>query len=245
MERLAVLFDLDGVISDTAYTHAMAWKSIFEKFLNQNSLPFPLKFEASDYLHYLDGKARFTGIQSFLESKNIKLSVGQPEDKGLDTIHGIGNAKNALYLDMLLRNGVHIFDDALRLINILQESGLSLGLASASKNAENILEKGGIKDRFEFVMDGRVAELYQIKPKPHPDFYKNAANFLGYRAQNCIVIEDAISGVIAAKRAGVKIVIGIDRQSNGIGLLKNGADLIVSSLDEIDVKFFTTKKLFN
>ena len=115
MERLAVLFDLDGVISDTAYTHAMAWKSIFEKFLNQNSLPFPLKFEASDYLHYLDGKARFTGIQSFLESKNIKLSVGQPEDKGLDTIHGIGNAKNALYLDMLLRNGVHIFDDALLL----------------------------------------------------------------------------------------------------------------------------------
>ena len=241
MQRLAVLFDLDGVISDTASAHAMAWKAIFEEFLGQNYLSSPAIFEPSDYISYLDGKARITGIKSFLESRNITLSTGQPEDEGLDTIHGIGNAKNAFFNDILSRCGVHIFEDAIRLIDSLQELGLKLGLASASKNAKKILGQGGLKDCFQSIMDGIVAEKYDIKSKPHPDFYLYAAKILGYEPQNCIVLEDAISGVISAREAGIKTVIGIARQSDGVELRENGADVIVSSLDELDFEIFSVK----
>ena len=238
MQKFAVLFDLDGVISDTASAHAIAWKAIFEEFLSQDYLSTTVKFEPRDYTYYLDGKDRIAGIKSFLESRKITLSIGQREDTGLNTIHGIGNSKNVYFNKLLTTYGVHIFEDAKRLIDNLQGFGLKLGLASASKNAENILVKGGLQDCFQSILDGSVAENFGIKPKPHPDFYIYAAKFVGHAPQNCIVIEDAISGIISAREAGIKTVIGIARQSDGVELRKSGADLVVSSLDDLDIEIF-------
>jgi len=238
MQRLAVLFDLDGVISDTASAHAMAWKAIFEEFLAQDYLSSKAIFEPRDYIYYIDGKDRLAGIESFLESRNITLPTGHPEDTGLNTIRGIGNSKNIYFNKLLTKYGVHIFEDAKRLIYSLQGLGLKLGLASASKNAKTILVEGGLKDCFQLIFDGSVAEKIGIRSKPHGDFYIHAANFVGHTPQNCIVIEDAISGVISAREAGIKTVIGIARQSDGIELGNSGADIVVSSLDELDIEIF-------
>lgn len=234
MSPLVVLFDLDGVISDTASVHAKAWKAVFDDVLTIDGRRYAPFAEPEDYLRYLDGKTRLAGIEDFLRSRAIDLPLGVANAAGIDSIHGIGNTKNAVFRNLLATNGVTIFADALRLIEMLQTVGADIGLASSSKNARLVLEKAGLTGCFKSILDGLVAEEYGVASKPHPDFYRHAASLLGRSPKQCVVIEDAISGVVSAKQAGTGLVIGIARHGDGQSLRANGADMVLSSLDELD-----------
>lgn len=234
MPPLAVLFDLDGVISDTASVHAKAWKAVFDEVLTIDRRRYAPFAEPEDYLRYLDGKTRLAGIEDFLRSRAIDLPLGGADALGIDSIHGIGNTKNAIFRDLLDTSGVTIFNDALRLLETLRAAGSDIGLASSSKNARVVLEKAGLTGCFKSILDGLVAEENGVASKPHPAFYRYAAGLLGRSPERCIVIEDAISGVVSAKRAGTGLVIGISRHGDGQVLRANGADMVVSSLDELD-----------
>lgn len=230
---LAVLFDLDGVISDTASVHAKAWKMVFDLVLANTQHTF-VPFDEMDYLRYVDGKSRLVGITDFLRSRDIELHQGVVDDSGIETIHGIGNTKNTVFCDILELDGVTIFEDALRAIDTLRSNGADIGLASSSKNARVVLDKAGLTRNFKSIFDGKVAENDGVASKPDAAFYRHAATLLGQPPRKCIVLEDAISGVVSAKLAGAGLVIGLCRNGNEDALATNGADLIVSSLDELE-----------
>lgn len=234
---LAVLFDLDGVISDTAVTHAQAWKIVFDQALLVNkkgSLPFD---KERDYLRYVDGKSRQAGIADFLASRGIIFPLGEFSDDGINSIQGIGNRKNTIFRDLLEKNGVKIFPDALRAIQKLRASGVELGLASSSKNARNILDMVGLSVQFKSILDGVVAEASGVASKPDPDFYRFAADLLGFHPSDCIIFEDAISGVVSAKQAGAGYIVGVARRGNENELKEYGADLVLTTLDELNDRF--------
>lgn len=235
MQRPAALFDLDGVISDTASVHARAWRIAFDQALarlGHTGRPFDEKI---DYFLHVDGKMRQAGIEDFLASRGIALPLGDGAQGGLDTVNGIGNTKNAIFRDLIARDGVEIFEDALRLIDRLSQAGFELGIASSSKNARTVLERAGLIARFGVIMDGLVAEKEQVKSKPSPQFYQHAAAMFGRRPDECVVVEDALSGIASAKQAGIKLVVGIARGDSGTALRASGADIVVSSLDDVVV----------
>ena len=235
MTDFAILFDLDGVISDTAATHAKAWKKVFNMLIAKRDLNEPPFSVPSDYLHYLDGKTRLVGIESFLHSRNIELPLGEATDTSLETVRGIGNRKNKLFQDILVEEGVKIFEDALNIITNLRDAGAAIGIASSSKNAKIVLENGQIASYFRSITDGLVAEENNVASKPSPEFYRYAAAHIGFAPSRCIVIEDAISGVVSAKEAGIGAVIGIARNGDLHKLEECGADLVVESMNDISV----------
>ena len=238
MNYFSVLFDLDGVISDTTTAHIKAWNTVLRKTIevhNKSHMPF---LPAKDYPQYLDGKTRKAGIESFLKSRGIILPLGGTIDEGFNTVLGIRNEKNTLFRKLLKLDGLSIFEDSVRLMERLGILGVYMGLASSSKNARAILDQSGLTYRFKSIMDGMIAEKYNIASKPDPAFYLYAAELLGKSPQECIVLEDAISGVISAQRAGIKTVIGVARQNNANVLRDNGADITVLSLDELDIDIF-------
>ena len=238
MNFFSVLFDLDGVISDTTTVHTKAWNTVLQKTIevhNKSYMPF---LAAKDYPEYLDGKTRKAGIESFLKSRGIKLPLGKTVDKGFDSVLGISNEKNTLFGKLLKLDGLSIFEDSLRLMERLETIGAYMGIASSSKNARAILDQSDLTSRFNSIMDGVIAEKYKIASKPDPAFYLYAAELLGRSPRECIVLEDAISGVVSAQRAGIKTVVGVARQNNANVLRDNGADITVSSLDELDIDFF-------
>lgn len=238
MPRLATLFDLDGVITDTASVHAKAWRIVFDEALKRLGVTDRLFDEQVDYALHVDGKMRSKGIEAFLASRNITLSLGAADRDDLNTVYGIGNTKNALFRDLIAKGGVRIFDDARRLIAKLRDSDFELGIASSSKNARLVLEMSGLLDSFTIVMDGLVAERSGVSSKPSPQFYRHAAGLLGREPAECAVIEDAISGIVSAKQAGIKFVVGIARGVNPSALRANGADTVVGSLDDISIDVF-------
>lgn len=232
---LAVLFDLDGVISDTASVHAKAWKAVFDKVLaseGQAYLPFN---ETEDYVKHVDGKTRLIGITDFLNSRGLTLPLGRVNDATIQTIHGVGNTKNTLFREFLESTGVSVFWDTIRLIEVLREGKVDLGLASSSKNAQLVLEKAGLSGVFKAILDGVIAEECGVASKPDPEFYRYAAQLLRRVPSDCIVVEDAISGVVSAKQSGAGLVIGVCRRGDGRELIANGADIVVTSLDKLDV----------
>jgi HAD superfamily hydrolase (TIGR01509 family) len=236
MPRPAALFDLDGVISDTASVHAKAWRIAFDQALGrlgQTGRPFDEKI---DYFLHVDGKMRQVGIEDFLASRGIVLPLGNASQNGLDTVNGIGNTKNAIFRDLIARDGVKIFEDALRLIDRLRRAGFELGIASSSKNARAVLERTGLLTHFGVIMDGLVAEKERVKSKPSPQFYQHAAVLFSRPPGECIVIEDALSGIASAKQAGIKLVVGIARSDDGAALRESGADIVVGSLDDVTVE---------
>ena len=233
MTNFAFLFDLDGVISNTATMHAKAWKVVFDKVLEENHIGRDVFDECKDYLRYLDGKSRLTGIQDYLDAYEIFLPLGNDKATGFDSVHGIGNTKNVVFRNLVEEKGVPIFSDALRLLEKLKKLGVDIGLASSSKNAKFILEKAKLLSYFKSIMDGVVAEDENIGSKPAADFYRHASLLLNRPASECIVLEDAISGIRSAANAGAGLVVGISRVGSGEHLINYGADIVISSLDEL------------
>jgi trehalose 6-phosphate phosphatase len=243
----AVIFDLDGVITKTATVHAKAWKEMFDEFLKQQAelynTPFVPFDEDVDYLTYVDGKPRYEGIRSFLESRGIELPLGSPSDpEDSQTVWGLGNKKNKMFTQVLKDNGVEVYQTTINLIHEIRKLGIKTALISSSKNCRSIIETVGAEDLFDAQIDGIDAEKRNIKGKPAPDVFLKAAEELGVAPDHAVVIEDAISGVQAGRDGGFAEVIGVDRSNQGAALLENGADVVVKDLGEVEVLKNVEKK---
>jgi beta-phosphoglucomutase family hydrolase len=234
----AGIFDLDGVITQTARVHSAVWKEMFDGFLKQygkNShttlKPFDLD---QDYLQYVDGKPRYNGVSSFLASRHIDLPMGKEKDPaGWETVCALGNMKNKLYLQRLHQDGVDVYPSSVALIRSLKKMGLKTAVVSSSKNCEEVLQIAKLTDLFEVRVDGNVAEQHHLQGKPAPDTYLYAAQQLGIPPEHAVVFEDALSGVESGKRGHFGMVIGVNRQNQAEALKAHGANFVVDDLNEI------------
>lgn len=234
----ACLFDMDGVLTQTAKVHAEAWKEMFDEYLKQragggNFQPFDI---ATDYVNYVDGRLREDGVRSFLESRGISLPEGSPNDSGeMETVHGLGTRKNDRVQEIIATQGVDLYPDALAFLKAARAAGLKTAVVSASKNTPLVLDVTGIGDQFDYVMHGGIAGGMGLPGKPEPDTFIAAAKALGETPATCVVLEDAISGVQAGKAGHFGYVIGVDRVGHHDELLANGADIVLSNLEELVV----------
>ncbi len=234
----AVIFDLDGVITKTALVHSAAWKKMFNDYLREREQkygePFKEFTHEYDYLTFVDGKPRYDGVQSFLESRNINLPFGDPSDPpGKETVCGLGNRKNKAFNEVLDAGGVEVYSSTVELIRDLKKSGIKIGVASSSKNCKPVLKKAGLLDMFETRVDGVVSAELKLNGKPEPDIFTTAADNLGVPYDQTVVVEDAVSGVQAGKKGNFGLVLGIARENNEKELKINGADIVVADISEI------------
>jgi alpha,alpha-trehalase len=232
----AVLFDLDGVITATARIHAVTWKQAFDEFLKKRAggaafRPFDRQ---ADYEDYVDGKPRYDGVKSFLESRHIDVPAGQPDDPpDQATIWGIANRKNELFEEALKTDRVDLFGGTVSWIRRLRRAGIKTAVVSSSAHCKRILENAGISDLFDARMDGKLASRLNLKGKPAPDTYLKAAKILGVPPRRAVVVEDALAGVEAGRNGGFGCVIGVDRKEDAEALRKHGADRVVKGLEEM------------
>jgi len=232
----ACLFDLDGVLTQTADLHAAAWKATFDPLLqSQGSLePFD---PTEEYLRYVDGKPRADGVRDFLASRGIVLSEGQPGDlPGLESVAGLGAAKDALFRSSLA-HGVACFDGAVECVLAMRSHGVRCAVVSASENTHAVLRGAGIADLFDVCVDGVVLRDRGLRGKPAPDSFLEAARILGVTPAECIVVEDAQAGVEAGRAGGFALVVGVDHTGHEAELLDAGADLVVRDLRELSALF--------
>lgn len=234
----ACLFDLDGVLTQTAKIHAAAWKEMFDAFLREWSeqrgeafRPFEV---ATDYVEYVDGKLRQDGVRSFLASRGIELPEGDDDDPPeAQTIHGLGTRKNELVLDLIRQRGVEVYAGSVRFVEAVREAGLRRAVVSASKNCREVLIAAGIEHLFEVRIDGTVAAERGLPGKPAPDTFLAAADAFGLAPAACAMFEDAISGVQAGRAGAFGLVVGVDRVGQAAALREHGADIVVSDLSEL------------
>lgn len=227
----AVLFDLDGVLTPTADIHTRAWTQMFDEFLEPRGLGL---FTDDDYLRYVDGKPRFDGVRSFLASRAVELPDGDPGDPpSQDSVAGLGNRKNDLFLEILRTDGIAPYPGSLRFLDHLLPLGTKVAVVSSSRNAREVLDASGLAPRFEVVTDGMVAAAEHIAGKPAPDMFLNAAQRLGVGPGDAVVIEDAVSGVAAGRAGGFGLVIGVDRGAGVDALREHGADVVIDDLAEL------------
>ncbi|MFC1751794.1 beta-phosphoglucomutase family hydrolase [Thermoproteota archaeon] len=242
------IFDLDGVVTQTEKVHFKAWKKTFDDYLKTRSDKNEIKYAEftyeDDYVPYVDGKPRYQGVKSFLEAKDIELPYGDPADNAeLETICGIGNKKNVLFKQVIEEEGIETYKSSISLIKDLKKRGLRIGCASSSMNARFILEKTGLITLFEVVIDGLVSKEIGLKGKPDPDIFTVASANLGLSPNDCIMVEDAVSGVQAGRNGNFALVLGVTRIGDKQILLANGADIVVDDLKEITYE--TIKKWFD
>ena len=236
----AVIFDMDGVVTDTAEAHAAAWKRLFDEFLRKRSeredVPFQAFDARSDYRQYVDGKPRFDGVRSFLATRGIDLPQGTPDgDAGEDTVVGLGNCKDRYFNEWLQTHPARVFPSTINLIRKLRAAGVSVGIFSASRNCEAVLSSAGVLDLFDARVDGVEAGELGLRGKPAPDTLVRLARKLRAEQKRVIVVEDAIAGVRAGKAGGFGLVIGLNRNDYGAELAINGADLVLSDLGELSI----------
>ncbi len=234
----ACLFDLDGVLTQTAKVHAAAWKEMFDAFLQMRAArtgePF-VPFDAvDDYDAYVDGKPRYDGVRSFLASRGIHLPEGVPSDPPeAETICGLGNRKNELVLAMIRRQGVEAYEGSIQYVRAVRDAGLRRAVVSSSANTAEVLAAAGIDNLFEERIDAIVAERQHLKGKPAPDTFLAAARALQVQPSQAAVFEDALAGVTAGRRGRFGFVVGVDRVGQAAALRRHGADLVVSDLAEL------------
>lgn len=234
----ACLFDLDGVLTQTAKVHAAAWKQMFDAFLldrsRQTGEPFHPFNIATDYAHYVDGKLRTDGVQAFLASRGIVLPVGSAGDPPTaQTVHGLGARKNDLVVNLILSRGIDVYEGSVRFVEAVRDAGLRRAVVSASKNCQAVLAAAGIESLFEVRVDGIVADKARLRGKPAPDMFLAAAAALGVDPSRCAVFEDAIAGVEAGRAGSFGWVVGVDRVGQAAALRSHGADTVVRDLSEL------------
>ena len=234
----ACLFDLDGVLTQTAKLHAAAWKEMFDAFLlersRQTGEPFHPFETASDYAEYVDGKLRQDGVRAFLASRGIVLPEGSPDDPpSAPTVHGLGTRKNDLVLELIRGRGVDVYEGSVRFVEAVRDVGLRRAVVSASKNCREVLAAAGIEHLFEVRVDGSVAAEANLRGKPAPDTFLAAAAALGVEPARGAVFEDAIAGVEAGRAGAFGWVVGVDRVGQAAALRRHGADTVVADLSEL------------
>ncbi|TVR99305.1 MAG: HAD family hydrolase [Rhodospirillales bacterium] len=233
-----MLFDMDGVITRSAQDHGVLWKTVFDDFLRRfgerHNLPFRPFDAVADYHDYVDGKPRYDGVLSFLASRGIVVPFGEPtDDDDTETCCGLGNRKNRLFLQLMERTGVAVFESTVTLIRALKDRDRKIAVVSASKNAEAVLRAAGLYELFDVMVSGREAAALSLAGKPAPDTYLKAAELLDVPIDRSVVFEDSVTGVQAARTAGAGFVIGVDRADDRTALLWNGADVVVADLGEL------------
>lgn len=232
----AVLFDLDGVLTDTAGVHRAAWKQAFDAVLSE--LPSDVggnraAFTDADYALYVDGRRRLDGVRAFLASRNIELPDGADSASAPLTVNSVGTRKNELFQAQLAAGGAEVFPGSLALVRCVRERGKHTAVVSASSNCSEVLRAAGIEDLFDVQVDGLIAARDGLRGKPFPDTYLAAARELDVQPADATVIEDAISGVQAGRDGGFGLVVGVDRVGNKCLLFENGADLVIADLGEL------------
>jgi beta-phosphoglucomutase family hydrolase len=233
----AWLFDLDGVLTDTASVHDAAWKATFDELLSRRAVagvPFTPFDPVADYEQFVDGEPRLDGVRSFLLSRGIHLPEGGPDDgPDCDTVMGVGHRKNDLLLGMLAEGGVKAFPGSVTLVRALRAAGRRLAVVSASENCAAVLDAAGIADLFDLRVDGRVASEQGLAGKPAPDTYLFAARELGVEPKRAAVVEDAPAGVASGRAGHFGVVVGVRRGATADELVRSGADVVVSDLVEL------------
>jgi alpha,alpha-trehalase len=237
----AAIFDLDGVVTQTAQVHAQCWKRLFDEVLRQRSdeagEPFRPFDEEADYLGFVDGKPRFDGVRDFLRSRGIKLPEGEPTDEPEKaTVFGLGKRKNLYFREHLEREGVAVFDSTIALLHQLRRMKVKLALASSSRNAEPVLAAAKLTDLFDVRVDGNDLGRLGLKGKPAPDLFLLAAKQLDVSPSRAVVFEDAISGVAAGRAGDFAHVVGVDRAGTPEALRKSGADIVVPDLAFLEIQ---------
>ena len=244
-----VAFDLDGVLTKTALVHEAAWKRVFDEYMErrakldrQSFVPFT----SDDYRQYVDGRPRADGIRAFLGARGFVLPEGDPDDAPeQDTVQGLGRRKNALFLDLLARQGVEAYAHVLPLIRRLREAGLKTAVVSASRNCAAVLRAAGIADLFDVRVDGLDREALGLRGKPAPDTFLEAARRLDAKPSRIVVVEDALAGVEAGRAGGFGLVIGVNRDGDPEALKAHGADVVVPDLSKIAVADSETAHLWS
>ena len=207
----AVIFDLDGVLVDTAVYHFEAWHRLAEGL--------GYSFSTVDN-EQLKGVSRVESLELILKWAGLEKSKSEKE--------ALLQQKNDWYLELIEQlSPVHLLSGSLELLQKLEERGIKIALGSASKNALGILEKTGIVGYFDALIDGNAVQL----SKPNPEVFLKGADALGIAASACLVLEDAQAGIDAARAAGMQVI--------GIGEAENlkGADLVVADLGRLVEKF--------
>ena len=236
----AVLFDLDGVLTKTASVHASAWKKLFDNFLKQRTalsgdpfVPFDID---TDYPRYVDGKPRYDGVASFLESRKIELPTGAPEDgPDIQSMRALGNLKDQYFMQHLAQDGVESYEASIALVRKLWEQEIKTAVVSSSNNCAAVLDVAGIAQLFDVRVDGTDVTRLELKGKPAPDAFLEAARQLGVEPSRAVVVEDAIAGVAAGRAGGFGCVIGVNRSGNAKVLRDAGADVVVTDMAQVHV----------
>jgi len=234
----ACLFDLDGVLTDTASVHKKAWKAMFDSYLRERSdrtgEPFVEFDPAGDYLTYIDGKKREDGVRSFLSARDITLPEGDPDDDAsAETVYGLGNRKNELFHQTIRDDGVKVFEGSRRYLEAVAAAGLAVAVVSSSANTREVLEVTGLDKFVQQRVDGVTMREEHIEGKPAPDSFLRAGELLGVRPGEAAVFEDALAGVEAGKRGQFGCVVGVDRVGQAEALRRNGASVVVTDLAEL------------
>lgn len=238
-ERIrATLFDLDGVLTDTASVHKKAWKSMFDEFLQSRAqragtefVPFDVD---TDYLQYVDGKKREDGVRSFLASRDVDVPDGDPDDGAdAETVFGLGNRKNEMFQHTLQTDGVEVFEGSRRYLEAVVKAGLGTAVVSSSANTREVLKLTGLDKFVQQRVDGVTLREQHIAGKPAPDSFLRAAELLGVTPAEAVVFEDALSGVEAGRAGKFGYVVGVDRVGHAEALRRNGADVVVTDLAEL------------
>ncbi|HEU0316165.1 MAG TPA: beta-phosphoglucomutase family hydrolase [Solirubrobacteraceae bacterium] len=234
----ACLFDLDGVLTQTAKVHAAAWKEMFDAFLRDRAAKAGAKFvpfdAGEDYNQYVDGRPRADGVRTFLASRGITLPEGSPDDPpSADTVAGLGNRKNELVLALIKRDGVQAYEGSVRYAKAVRQAGLKTAVVSASANCHDVLVAAGIADLFDVRIDGVVAERDHLRGKPAPDTFLAGAKAVGVEPKEAVVFEDALAGVEAGRAGNFGFVVGVDRVNHAEALRQHGADVVVEDLAEL------------
>jgi beta-phosphoglucomutase family hydrolase len=234
----ACLFDLDGVLTDTASVHKTAWKAMFDSYLQTRAkrtgerfVPFDVD---SDYLTYIDGKKREDGVRSFLSARGITIPEGDSDDDpAADTVEGLGNRKNELFQQVLHKDGVTVFEGSRRYLEAVTEGGLAVAVVSSSANTREVLELTGLDKFVQHRVDGVTMRQEHIAGKPAPDSFLRAAELIGVKPEQGAVFEDALAGVEAGRRGNFGCVVGVDRVGQADALRDKGADIVVTDLAEL------------
>jgi beta-phosphoglucomutase family hydrolase len=234
----ACLFDLDGVLTQTAKVHAAAWKQMFDAYLESRAAASGGEFvpfdDVADYDRYVDGKPRRDGVRSFLGSRGIELPAGTPDDPpNRETVAGLGNRKNEIVLRIIHERGVEPYEGSVRYVKAARDAGLRRAVVSSSTNCRDVLRAASIEDLFEARIDGVVAEREHLRGKPAPDTFLAGARALSTPASEAAVFEDALAGVEAGRAGGFACVVGVDRVGQAGELREHGASVVVEDLADL------------
>jgi beta-phosphoglucomutase family hydrolase len=232
------LFDLDGVLTETAKVHDAAWKEMFDDYLRERARrsgePFVPFDPVADYDEYVDGKPRADGTRSFLASRGIELPEGHENDPpDAQTVYGLGNRKNEIVLRRIHEDGVEAYPGSVTYVRAVKDAGLPRAVVSSSTNCRDVLVAAGIEDLFDARIDGVVAERDHLRGKPAPDTFLAGAKALGLKPTAATVFEDALAGVAAGRAGGFGFVVGVDRVGQAAALQQHGADVVVKDLAEL------------